>query len=106
MKASLWGARLIDPAKYFRVLRHFFFVTFPRSARLGWLCQTPCSYAGYLGVSTLHTVKTNRFLAPSSTNPGHRNFSYDINDDFFIRHTFQDPTGYPRILAIDDLRPL
>jgi hypothetical protein len=65
-----------------------------------------CNYAGYLGVSTLHTSKINRFLASSSTNPGHRNFSYDIIDDFFMRRTFQDPTGYPRILDIVDVRPL
>jgi hypothetical protein len=48
-----------------------------------------CSYAGYLDVSTLHMFKINGFLASSSTDPGHRNFSYDINDDFFIRRTFQ-----------------
>jgi hypothetical protein len=65
-----------------------------------------CSYVGYLDVSTLHTFKINGFMALSSTKPGHRNFSYDINDDFFIRCTFQDPTGYPRILDIIDLRPL
>jgi hypothetical protein len=64
------------------------------------------SYARYLGVSTLHSFKINRFMASSSTNPAHRNYSNDVIDDFFIRRTFQDPTGYLRILAIDDLRPL
>jgi hypothetical protein len=88
MKASLWGACLIGPAKYFQVLGCFRFETFLRSARLGWLCQTPCIYAEYLGVSTLHTFKTNRFLASSSTDPGHCNFSYDIIDDIFIQHIF------------------
>jgi hypothetical protein len=34
------------------------------------------------------------------------NFSYDIINDFFIRRAFRDPAGYPRILGIDDLRPL
>jgi hypothetical protein len=43
-----------------------------------------CSHAGYLGVSTLHMFKINRFLALSSTNPGHRNFNYDIIDDPFM----------------------
>jgi hypothetical protein len=42
------------------------------------------SYARYLGVSTLHTIKINEFLASSSTDPGHRNFSFDVIDDFFI----------------------
>jgi hypothetical protein len=65
-----------------------------------------CSYAGYLGVSTLHTFKINKFLASPSTNLGHRNFSYDIINDFFMRRSFQDPTGYPRIVDIVDVRPL
>jgi hypothetical protein len=94
------------PAKYFWVLGRYRFETFLRSACLEWLCQTPSNYAGYLGVSTLHTFKTNRFLTSSSTDPGHRNFSYDIVDDFFIQHTFQDPAGYPQILDVVDLRPL
>jgi hypothetical protein len=50
-----------------------------------------CSYARYLGVSTLHTFKINKFLVSSSTDPAHRNFSYNIIDDFFIRRTFQHP---------------
>jgi hypothetical protein len=106
MKASLWGERLICPAKYFWVLGRFCLETFLSSACLGWLCQTPCSYVGSLDVSTLHTFKTNRFLASSLTDPGHHNYIYDIIGDFFIRCTFQDPTGYPRILNIVDLRPL
>jgi hypothetical protein len=43
-------------------------------------------------------------LALSSTDPGHRNFSYDIVDNIVIRHTFKDLVGYPRIL--EELRPL
>jgi hypothetical protein len=68
--------------------------------------QTLCSYARYLGVSTLHTFKINGFLASSLTKPRHRNLSYDIINDFFIQRTFQDLAGYPRILGIVDLRPL
>jgi hypothetical protein len=66
-----------------------------------------CNHAGYLGVSTLHTFKIDVISqASSSTNPGHRNFSYDIINDFFIQYDLQDPTGYPRILCIVELRPL
>jgi hypothetical protein len=71
------------PATYFQVLGRFQFETSLRSACVRWLCQTPCSYAGYLGVSTLHTLKINRFLASSSTDPEHRNLSYDKIDDLF-----------------------
>jgi hypothetical protein len=46
-------------AKCFWVLERYVFETFLRSACLGWLCQTPCSYAGYLDVSTLYTFKIN-----------------------------------------------
>jgi hypothetical protein len=35
----------------------FCFETFLRSTCLGWLCQTLRSNAGYMGVSTLHTIK-------------------------------------------------
>jgi hypothetical protein len=94
------------PAKCFWVLGRYTLETFLRSACLRWLCQTLCSYARYLGVSTLHTFKINNFLASSSTNPGHGNYSYDVIDDFLIWRTFLNPTGYPWILAIDDLRPL
>jgi hypothetical protein len=94
------------PAKYLRVLGRYMLETFLRSACLEWLCQTLCNYAGYLGVSTLHAFKINGFLASSSTDPGHHNFRYDIIDDFFMRRTFQDLAGYPRILDIVDLRPL
>jgi hypothetical protein len=51
----LVGCTPNGPAKYFRVLGHLCFETFLRSACLEWLCQTPCSHAGYLGVSTLYT---------------------------------------------------
>jgi hypothetical protein len=94
------------PAKCFRVLGRYRLETFLRSACLEWLYRTPCINAGYLGVSTLHTFKNNRFMASSSTDPEHHNFNYDIIDDFFIRRTFQDLAGYPRILSIIDLRPL
>jgi hypothetical protein len=50
------------PAKYLRMLGRLWFETFLRSACLEWLCQTPCSHAGYLGVTTLHTLKTNVVL--------------------------------------------
>jgi hypothetical protein len=65
-----------------------------------------CSNARYLSVSTLHTFKINGFLASSLTKPRHRNFNYDIFNDFLSRRTFQDLAGYPRILGIADLRPL
>jgi hypothetical protein len=66
------------PAKYFRVLGRLSFETFLRSAYLEWLCQTPCSHAGYLGVSTLHTIKIDIVSpASSSTDYQHCNFSYD-----------------------------
>jgi hypothetical protein len=107
MKASLWGARLIGPAKYFWVLGRFCLETFLRSVCLEWLCQTPCSYAGYLDVSTLHMFKIKiAFLVSSSTNLGHRNFNYDVINDFSIRLAFQDLAGYPRILDMFDLRCL
>jgi hypothetical protein len=54
MKASSWGACLIGPANYFRLLGRFCLETFLRSAHLRWLCQTPCSYAGYL--VSLHSI--------------------------------------------------
>jgi hypothetical protein len=60
----------------------------------------------YLGVSTLHTLKINGFLASASIKPRHHNFNYNITNDFFIRRTFQDLAGYPRILGIVGLRPL
>jgi hypothetical protein len=92
------------PAKYLRVLGRYRFETFLRSACLEWLCQTPGSYAGYLGVSTLHMFKIYIFHDFISNGSGHHNFSHDIIDNFFIRHTSQDLAGYPRIL--DKLRPL
>jgi hypothetical protein len=58
-----------------------------------------CSHAGYLGVSTLHTFKINIVLPASSL------ISKTI-EDLFMRRAFQDPTGYPRILGIVELRPL
>jgi hypothetical protein len=82
------------PTKYFQVLGRFCSETFLRSACLEWLCQTLCSYAGYLHVSSLHMFKINIAL-PSF-----------IVDNLFMRRAPQIPTGYPRILAIDDLRPL
>jgi hypothetical protein len=82
------------PAKYFWILGRFQFETFLRSACLEWLCQTLCGYAGYLGVSILHMFKINITL-PSF-----------MVDNLFMRCTFQDPAGYPRILDIFDLRPL
>jgi hypothetical protein len=41
--------------------------------------------------------------ASSSTDPGHRNYNYDIIiDNIFTQRTFQDLVGYPRILGIVD----
>jgi hypothetical protein len=80
------------PAKCFRVLGRYRLETFPRSACLEWLCQTLCSYAGYLGVFTLHTFKINITL-PSF-----------MVDNLFMRRTFLNLDGYPRILG--ELRPL
>jgi hypothetical protein len=60
-----------------------------------------CSHVGYLGVSTLHTIKIDVVSpASSSTDYQHCNCIYDIIGDFFIRRTFQDLIGYPRILCI------
>jgi hypothetical protein len=87
------GCAPSGPAKYLWVLGRFCLETLLRSACLGWLCQTPCSHAGYLGVSTIHTFKIN-ITSPSF-----------IVDNLFMRHTFQDPAGYPWILNIEDLRP-
>jgi hypothetical protein len=84
------GCPLDGPTKCFWVLGHYKLETFLRSACLGWLCETPCSNARYLGVSTLHTFKINSFLALSSIDLRHHNFSYDIVDDFFMRCTFHD----------------
>jgi hypothetical protein len=71
-------------AKYLRVLERFCFKTFLRSACLEWLYQTPRSYAGYLGVSTLHTFQIYIFSWLVSNGFGHRNFSYDVIYDLFI----------------------
>jgi hypothetical protein len=83
-------------AKCFWVLGRFCLETFLRSTCLEWLCQTLCSYAGYLGVSTLHTFKIN-IISPASSS-----FVSTTIEDFFIQQmrTFQAPTGYPRILDI------
>jgi hypothetical protein len=66
-----------SPAKYFWVLGRFRFETFLRSACLRWLCQTLCSYARYLGVSTLHAFKINDFILDW----------FNHTEDFFIRST-------------------
>jgi hypothetical protein len=60
------GCAPSGPAKYLWVLGRFRLETFLRSACLGWPCQTPCSYAGYMDVSTLHTFKINITLQTSS----------------------------------------
>jgi hypothetical protein len=62
MKSSLWGARLMALPSTFACLGAYVFETFLRSACLECLGQTPCSHAGYLGVSTLHTFKINDFI--------------------------------------------
>jgi hypothetical protein len=56
------------PTKCFRVLGCYRLETL-RSACLGWLCQTLCSYARYLDVSTLHTFKTD-VISPASSSTG------------------------------------
>jgi hypothetical protein len=61
MKASLWGAPN-GSAKCFWMLGRYRHETFLKSACLGWLCQTLCSYAGYLDVSTLHAFIIIIFL--------------------------------------------
>jgi hypothetical protein len=74
-----------DLAKCFGVLGRLSFETFLRSACLEWLCQTTCSHTGYLGVSTLHTIKIDVILPASSpTEYQHCNYIYDIIGDFFI----------------------
>jgi hypothetical protein len=88
MKASLWGARLLTLSSISGCLGAFCLETFLRSACLEWLYQTLCSYARYLGVSALHSFIINRFLALSSTDLEHRNFSYDIIDNLFMKRTF------------------
>jgi hypothetical protein len=70
------------------------FEAFMWSACLGWLCQTLCSYARYLGASTLHMFKINITSL---------NF---IVDNLFMRRSFQDSAEYPQILDIVDLRSL
>jgi hypothetical protein len=87
------------PAKYFWMLGRYKIATFLRSACLGWLCQTHCSYAGYLDVSTPHMFKINIVLPASS-------LISKTTKDLFVRRAFQEPIGYPRILDIVDLRPL
>jgi hypothetical protein len=89
------------------VLGRYRFETFRRSACLEWLYQTLCSYAKYLDVSTLLTIKID-VISPASSaiDCQHCNYSHDIIDNLFIRRTFQDLAGYPRMLGIVDLRPL
>jgi hypothetical protein len=73
----MWGARLMALPSTSRCLGASWFETFLRSACLEWLCQTLCSYAGYLGVSTLHKFKINITLS-----------SFIVNN-LFMRCTFQ-----------------
>jgi hypothetical protein len=95
------GCALNGPAKYFRVLGRCCLETFLRSTCLEWLYQTLCSYARYLNVSTLQMIKIDVTPTTSSSTIS------TTTEDLFIRRTFQDPNGYPRILGnIDDLRPL
>jgi hypothetical protein len=91
-------------AKCFWVLGRYILETFLRLACLEWLCQTPCSHAGYLGVSTLHMIKIDIVKPASSpTKLGHCKLQLR---HLQRRRTFQDPAGSPRILGIIDLRPL
>jgi hypothetical protein len=62
--------------------------------RISGCLYTPCFQDQYFST------------ASSSTDPGHRNFSHDVIDNPFMRHTFQNHAGYPRILDFVDLRPL
>jgi hypothetical protein len=62
MKASLWGARLMALTSASGCLGAIDL----RSACLGWLCQTLCSHARYLDVSTLHTFKID-VISPASS---------------------------------------
>jgi hypothetical protein len=68
-----------------------------RSACLGWLCQTLCSHAGYLDVSTLHTFKINIFLRL------HHCPFRPLQKTSSCKRAFQYLAGYPRILGIIDL---
>jgi hypothetical protein len=52
---------------------------------------------------SLHSIRSKiDVISPASSSTGyrHRNYNYDIIGDFFIRRTFQDLAGYPRILGI------
>jgi hypothetical protein len=40
-----------------------------------WLCQTPCSHAGYLGVSTLHPTKID-VVSPNSSSTDYQHCNY------------------------------
>jgi hypothetical protein len=102
----LVGCVSIVPAKYLRMLGRFCFETFLRSACLEWLYQTLAAMQDIW--MSLHSIcsRSMDFLASSSTDPSHRNYSYDIIGDFFIRRNFQDLAGYPQILGIVYLRPL
>jgi hypothetical protein len=88
------------PTKYFRVLGRYRLETFLRSPHLEWFSQTPCSHAGYLGVSTLHMFKIN-IISPASSL-----IVSTTTEDLFIRRVIQYLARYPRILGIVDLRPL
>jgi hypothetical protein len=99
------GCAPSGPTKYLWVLGSFSLETSLRSACLEWLCQTLCSYAGYLDVSTLHTFKIYIFHGFVSDDSRYHNFSYDIVDNLFVLRTFQDSVGYSRILDIN-FRPL
>jgi hypothetical protein len=63
-----------------------------------------CRISGCL--YSAHEVNQQPFWLHRQPNLDIANFSYDIFNDLFIRRTFQDPAGYPRILGIVDLRPL
>jgi hypothetical protein len=57
-------------------------------ACLKWLSQTLCSYAGYLGVSTLHSFNNLHFRSFIVNGLGYDNFNHDIIDDLFMQCTF------------------
>jgi hypothetical protein len=51
---------------------------------------------------SLHSIRSriNRFLASSSTNPRHCNFSYDVINDFFVQRVFiSSDTGHHQLEA-------
>jgi hypothetical protein len=94
MKASMWGARLMALPSISGCLG-------ASDLRPSWGRHASSGPARLLAAMqdiwvSLHSIRSRLNITVLRF----------IVDNLFMRHTFQDPVGYPRILDIIDLRPL